>query len=305
MSRLPARHRGRRRQPGHHVGPVTGLRGRLAGWQVRKDGSAEFNNLTIRGTFSGTDFELNSAGAFFYNGTPAAGNLIISVANAAGTDAFGNAYPLGIKAGVAGGACQVELAPSTGPGVASALAFPMTSPALASPPNVAAGVASTAAILELSGPELSASGDRDWVQVIMYSNDGAGTPSRMEFRRIDTSGGVVVSASYDSGGWVFADFVSITGGLSVNGSSDTGTPTNNSTSTNGLTDGTINGSSTTTGLPNGGIHGHIRGGVGRDGAYSRPGSYSVSNGQHSHGAGSYAVANGQHAHDMNNHAHPL
>lgn len=38
----------------------------VSGWQVAKDGSAEFNNLTIRGTFMGLDFILNSNGLFFY-----------------------------------------------------------------------------------------------------------------------------------------------------------------------------------------------------------------------------------------------
>ncbi len=69
----------------------------LQGWQVARDGSAEFNNLTIRGTFFGTDFIINSAGAFFYSGTPAHGNLIISVTTAAGTDSFGNAYKADIS----------------------------------------------------------------------------------------------------------------------------------------------------------------------------------------------------------------
>jgi hypothetical protein len=46
-------------------------------------------------TFSGTDFIINSAGAFFYSGTPAAGNLFNAIASAAGTDAFGNAYLAG------------------------------------------------------------------------------------------------------------------------------------------------------------------------------------------------------------------
>lgn len=64
----------------------------LAGWIVRKDGSAEFNNLTIRGVFNGTDFIINSSGAFFYNGTPASGNLIASITTASGTDPYGNPY---------------------------------------------------------------------------------------------------------------------------------------------------------------------------------------------------------------------
>ena len=64
----------------------------VSGWTVNIDGSAEFDNLTLRGTFAGTDWEFTAAGAFFYNGPAAANNLITSVAAAAGTDAFGNTY---------------------------------------------------------------------------------------------------------------------------------------------------------------------------------------------------------------------
>jgi hypothetical protein len=46
-------------------------------------------------TFSGTDFVINTAGAFFYSAAPAAGNLIASITNVAGTDPFGNQYLLG------------------------------------------------------------------------------------------------------------------------------------------------------------------------------------------------------------------
>lgn len=69
----------------------------LLGWIIRKDGSAEFNNLTIRGTFAGTDFIINSLGAFFYTSTPALGNLIASITPAAGAnDGLGNAFKAGI-----------------------------------------------------------------------------------------------------------------------------------------------------------------------------------------------------------------
>lgn len=37
-----------------------------AGWQIRRDGSAEFDNLTVRGTFAGSNFLVNTAGIFFY-----------------------------------------------------------------------------------------------------------------------------------------------------------------------------------------------------------------------------------------------
>jgi hypothetical protein len=67
---------------------VTGV----SGWTINKDGSAEFSNLTIRGTFYGADFILNTNGLFFYNGVPALGNLILSITPSAGTDQFGNPY---------------------------------------------------------------------------------------------------------------------------------------------------------------------------------------------------------------------
>jgi hypothetical protein len=51
----------------------------------------------ISGTvFSGADFIINTAGIFIYSGTPAAGNLLISLAGATGTDGFGNNYPQGL-----------------------------------------------------------------------------------------------------------------------------------------------------------------------------------------------------------------
>lgn len=66
------------------------------GWTINKDGSAEFSNATIRGTIFGSNVELNANGAFFYAGTPANGNLVLSLANGPGTDEFGNAYLAGV-----------------------------------------------------------------------------------------------------------------------------------------------------------------------------------------------------------------
>ena len=67
----------------------------VSGWTINADGSAEFNNLTIRGTFQGTEFVINSSGQFFYSPTEAAGNLVESIANAAGVDSFGDNYVAG------------------------------------------------------------------------------------------------------------------------------------------------------------------------------------------------------------------
>jgi hypothetical protein len=68
-----------------------------AGWSINKDGTAEFNNLTVRGTFNGTDYVLNSSGAFFYSPSEGAGNLVASIAPAPGTDSFGNFYRAGFS----------------------------------------------------------------------------------------------------------------------------------------------------------------------------------------------------------------
>lgn len=81
----------------------------VSGWTINIDGSAEFNNLTIRGEFFGTDFIINSAGIFFYSGTPATGNLAISIAATAGTDSFGNVYPEGLSFTAAGKSVVVGL----------------------------------------------------------------------------------------------------------------------------------------------------------------------------------------------------
>lgn len=77
-----------------------------AGWQIKADGNAEFNNVVIRGgtVVGGT--------ALYYNGTPALGNLIMSIAAAAGTDTYGNAYVAGV--GVYGTSDKVTVRNSAG-----------------------------------------------------------------------------------------------------------------------------------------------------------------------------------------------
>lgn len=72
------------------------------GWQITKAGTLYAANAVISGTitasvFKGTDFEIDTSGAFFYSGTPANGNLIVSIASAAGTDSFLNAYGADVK----------------------------------------------------------------------------------------------------------------------------------------------------------------------------------------------------------------
>jgi hypothetical protein len=96
--------------------PLTGLNGALilpqvkspnfnlagqTGWAILKNGNAYFFNVVASGTitaseFIGTDFIIDTAGAFFYTGPPALGNLFMSIASVAGTDGFGNHYGAGL-----------------------------------------------------------------------------------------------------------------------------------------------------------------------------------------------------------------
>lgn len=87
-------------------GYVTGS----SGWAVKVDGSAEFNNVVIRGSTT------VGGNGFYYSGTPAAGNLIMSVSAAAGTDTYGNAYTAGV--GVYGTADRVTARSTSGDTVA-------------------------------------------------------------------------------------------------------------------------------------------------------------------------------------------
>ena len=67
-----------------------------SGWSINKDGSAEFRNIVI--VADGTSGKI-----LVYSGPPAAGNLIISVSGAGGTDSYGNTYVQGIEARDASG----------------------------------------------------------------------------------------------------------------------------------------------------------------------------------------------------------
>ncbi|MFJ3812584.1 hypothetical protein ACIPWE_40275 [Streptomyces sp. NPDC090073] len=68
---------------------------------MNQDGSAEFNNVTIRGG------QVVGGTALYYNGTPAAGNLIMSISASAGTDPYGNSYVAGV--GVYGASDKVTV----------------------------------------------------------------------------------------------------------------------------------------------------------------------------------------------------
>lgn len=63
----------------------------LSGWKIASDGSAEFNEVTLR-----NGQVLSGKSLFYASNPPGLGNLIFSVAAATGTDPFGNAHKAGM-----------------------------------------------------------------------------------------------------------------------------------------------------------------------------------------------------------------
>jgi hypothetical protein len=78
------------------------------------------NGSTINGTsIIGSSMTVKSTdgGVFVYDGEPTLGNLIVSIASAAGTDDFGNSYPKGVDVNqgtIAGSLISIEPGPDNG-----------------------------------------------------------------------------------------------------------------------------------------------------------------------------------------------
>lgn len=86
----------------------------MPSWAVLRDGLAYFLGLVLSGgTILGPDYIINTSGIFFYNGAPAAGNLIASFAPSAGTDEFGNSWTPGIALGVVSNT-EIQIRPDLG-----------------------------------------------------------------------------------------------------------------------------------------------------------------------------------------------
>lgn len=150
-----------------------------AGWTINQDGSAEFNNGTFRGTvtasvFEGTDYIQNSSGTFYYSGTPALGNLIASIAPAAGTDGFGNHYVSGFAV-YSAGALVARIDPAGGVTSFSSSGYVSMSPAAgvffgAYNPNTGTLLPSGAQVTET--PDVGLPSDQGTLDI--YSPLGAG-----------------------------------------------------------------------------------------------------------------------------------
>jgi hypothetical protein len=146
---------------------------------------------------------INQSGVFIYSGTPASGNLVVSIAPAAGTDQFGNTYPKGEQVGLSGDTAQVELLPS-GSGGAAEVRFTIPSLSLSNIPNLAGGVLSGSpdyASTVMSGPALAAAGDKDWAQIALFSNNpGSAADALGQLRYINNAQAVTIVLQWDASG---------------------------------------------------------------------------------------------------------
>jgi hypothetical protein len=87
----------------------------VSGWGFDGNGHAEFNDLLVTG--GSLIVQETGQGLFVYDGPPTLGNLIVSIASAAGTDDFGNMYPKGIDVAegtIAGSQITIEPGPDNG-----------------------------------------------------------------------------------------------------------------------------------------------------------------------------------------------
>lgn len=276
------------------------------GWAILKNGDAYFYNVTAEGSITTTSviIEGSTGSILIYSGTPSAGNLIGSWAGASGSDGDGNPYPAALSVGLASGV-QIQL--GLNGSNAGVVRFDLNSSSFLNPEVNSAVLGSPSyASMGIIGPAATVSGHGDYVEEAFNSaNTGGTSTANLEWIYVSTSGSPTTMAAMNNDGFTFYQPVDVTISLTVNGT-DVGATisaiisalSGQATTTNGLTDGTINGSSTTTGLPNGGIQG-TSGGASAGTAHTHSaGGYSVTNGMHTHGPGSYAVTNGTHDHDL-------
>lgn len=142
-----------------------------SGWSINNDGSAEFNNIVIRGgaIISGT--------ALYYSGTPALGNLIASInPGAQFTDIYGNTVLHGIASYNATGGADALYALLQGSGLIFADSTGTIFNNAAVVDIVQQGIASSAPALRLRSPTETTT---DQAGLVMLSSNSGGTTKSM------------------------------------------------------------------------------------------------------------------------------
>jgi hypothetical protein len=173
----------------------------VSGWTINKDGSAEFNNLTIRGTFFGTNFVLNQNGLFMYDPTETLGNLVVSITAKAVTGPLGESVPPGITIGKVSDV-QLELFrdPTFATGI---IEFLLNNAAFKNPlidSAIITGPPPFAAMLLTSGASNTV-GFRDAVHHQFNSSDGVSSFANMALSYVSDLGATSLFAFMDGSGF--------------------------------------------------------------------------------------------------------
>ena len=152
------------------------------------------SGTTITGTtFEGTDFIVNSAGAFFYFGTPAANNLAVSIAGAAGTDGFGNPYVSGVTTFNADDTFSVNLFNSSGAN-ASVVFDCLIDPFQVNPALHGAGTGSSGSSLQITSGQSGAGSNVSSV-ICQDSTEAARTNGQVVINSGGLSGQALLSGN--------------------------------------------------------------------------------------------------------------
>lgn len=179
----------------HSPNFVTGV----SGWSINKDGSAEFNNLTIRGTFQGINFVINSNGIFLYDPVETLGNLVVSITAKAVTGPLGESVPAGITIGKAT-EIQLELYRDAA-NSAAFQKFLMNDARFTASVFDGGIVSNLFAAMFLNGSSHTTVGFRDNVALQFNSSDGTSSFANMLFRYYSDTNASFIYATMDGGGF--------------------------------------------------------------------------------------------------------
>lgn len=192
----------------------------VTGWAIRKDGTAQFTGIVlIGGTFTGTNFVINSSGAFFYSGAPALGNLSASIASAAGTDSHGNNYQAGVSVYQYSGGNLAIIAQLLNGGmqVGTPAQFAGTGGAA---PGTVTGLLFQPNTLELLSPVASSSDVLAGLELQSKNDSGVGVPLTLSSQPIGMVGGTTPT-KLASSGLLFADVNGRVGTVNPSGRAST------------------------------------------------------------------------------------
>jgi len=173
------------------------------GWEILQNGLAYFFNVILSGgIITGPDYIINPSGMFFYSGTPATGNLILSITSASGVDGFSNPYEAGFVVGKSS-SVQIQMNSNSGLGVLKVLynnAFITNS-------SLVGGFGAGYASMVLNGPASTLTGFTDYVYTGYNSSDGSSSANfQLVYVDANSTAHVLFSGSY-AGMYIGAAYV--------------------------------------------------------------------------------------------------